>query len=79
MWVGTDGGGLNRFDPKTETFVRFQNNPSDPNSLGNNSVRALFEDPKGRIWAGTFGGGLNLCKPETGTFIRLSEQSRRSE
>jgi signal transduction histidine kinase/ligand-binding sensor domain-containing protein/CheY-like chemotaxis protein len=70
LWVGTEGGGLNRFDASTRTFVRFPNNPSDPSSLSSNRVRVLFEDSRGRLWAGTDGGGLNLLDRSRGVFKR---------
>src|SRR5262245_49264333 len=59
LWVGTEGGGLNRFDAATRTFAVFSNDPNDPRSLGSNRVRVLFEDSRGRLWVGTDGGGLN--------------------
>lgn len=58
LWVGTEGGGLNRFDPATETFTRFQNDPQDMTSLPDNAVRVLYEDHAGQFWVGTTGG---LC------------------
>jgi len=27
LWIGTQGGGLNRFDPSTETFTRYLHTP----------------------------------------------------
>ena len=30
LWVGTYSGGLNRYDPATETFTRFVHDPADP-------------------------------------------------
>ena len=44
IWIGTDGGGLNRFDRQTETFVSYANDPNDSTSLSQNSVYAIFED-----------------------------------
>ncbi|OJJ18015.1 hypothetical protein BKI52_29635 [marine bacterium AO1-C] len=52
LWVGTFGGGLNRFDPKTETFTRYKHNKDDPNSIWSNDVRAIYADKKGKIWLG---------------------------
>ncbi len=54
MWIGTNGGGL----------VRFQNgvfkNFSTKEGLADNAVWSLYEDRNGDIWAGTGGGGISI-------------------
>ncbi|MCB0298068.1 MAG: hypothetical protein KDG51_23085, partial [Calditrichaeota bacterium] len=47
LWLGTAGGGLNRFDRATERFTRFKHDPHHPNSLSADVVSALFEDRSG--------------------------------
>jgi ligand-binding sensor domain-containing protein/serine phosphatase RsbU (regulator of sigma subunit) len=50
IWIGTDGGGVARFDgQKFETF-------SKTDGLSGNVVRSLLEDSKGNIWIGTDNG-----------------------
>ena len=71
VWVGTEYGGLNRFDPKTQRFQRFLFDPKKNNSLGHNYVISIYEDTKGTLWVGTNGGGLNQYQPETETFTRF--------
>lgn len=52
LWIGTEGGGLARFDGrKFETFTT-------GNGLPDNTIRSLFEDEDGNIWLGTNGHGL---------------------
>ena len=34
--LGTWGGGLNRFDPNTNRFTHYRDNPQEPSSLSNN-------------------------------------------
>lgn len=70
LWVGTWGGGLNLYQPESQTFQKFHYDPKDPNSLGADKVQSLFESKSGDIWVGTNGGGLNLYQPATGTFKR---------
>ena len=70
IWVGTPGGGLNRYDPATDAFAHFRHDPADPKSLGDDRVASVFEDRAGRLWVGTLGGGLNLMDRTTGTFTR---------
>lgn len=66
IWVGTRDGGLNRLDPRTETFKHI-----DFTSLTNNSkpshIICLSHDQHGTIWAGTSSKGLLAYNPETQT------------
>ena len=71
IWVATDGGGLNRFDPSTATFRRYQNDPADSSSLSHDRVRIVHQDRHGQLWVGTDGGGLNQLDPETGEVKRF--------
>ncbi|MFW6129279.1 MAG: two-component regulator propeller domain-containing protein [Candidatus Aminicenantaceae bacterium] len=59
LWIGTDGGGLNRFDRESKNFVRYMHDPEDPQSLSNNRIFSLLEDSSGNLWVGTFGSGLD--------------------
>jgi signal transduction histidine kinase/CheY-like chemotaxis protein/ligand-binding sensor domain-containing protein len=69
LWIGTDGGGLSKFDPTTERFSRYQSNLDDPYSLGSDSVFEVYEDRSGTLWVGTFwGGGLHKFDRGTGQF-----------
>lgn len=70
IWVGTDGGGLNRFDRISEQFIRYQYDPENPNSLSHNSVTSICEDRDGFLWIGTSGGGLNRLDRAAGEFTR---------
>ncbi|MDF9796460.1 ligand-binding sensor domain-containing protein [Catalinimonas alkaloidigena] len=74
IWIGTTGGGLNKFDSNTEQFTRFNHNPSDDSSLSSDLVLTTYHDSQGRIWVGTQ-NGLNLYHQgegdHEGSFIRL--------
>lgn len=78
IWVGTNGGGLNKFDHELDRFISFKHKPNDSSSISNNAVRTIFKDSYGILWLGTDGGGLNRLvesKGETasnkdGKFIR---------
>ncbi len=71
FWVGTYGGGLNKFDPSSGTFEYYQHDADDPNSISNNKVLSLLEDSDGTIWVGTSGGALNKFNPVIGKFTRF--------
>ncbi len=80
LWVGTDGGGLNLFDPVTRSFSRFGNDPLASDSLSHDRVRTILEDRSGALWIGTDGGGLNRLDPGGSSFTRLQHSAgdRRS-
>jgi PAS domain S-box-containing protein len=67
IWIGTWGGGLNRFDPRTQQFTRFLHDPNTPTSLSNDNVTSLRQDAAGTIWVGTL-GGLDRLDPQTNGF-----------
>jgi diguanylate cyclase (GGDEF)-like protein len=71
LWVGTDDG-LHRFDRSASKFVRYENDPTNPESLSNNRIRVIYEDREGSLWIGTEGGGLNRFDREVGTFVRFN-------
>lgn len=52
LWVGSDGGGLDRWDPSSGQFVAHRNHPADPQSLLDNNIEALYADRDGGIWIG---------------------------
>jgi ligand-binding sensor domain-containing protein/DNA-binding CsgD family transcriptional regulator len=68
MWIGTEGGGLNSFDPKTGKFSRFLHHPDVPDSLSSNTVSAVIEDSNGNLWVGTI-EGLDRFDRKTKRFI----------
>ncbi len=72
LWIGTDGGGLDRLDPATGSFTQFKNDPSHANSLSHNRVRAIHVDAQGLLWIGTDGGGLNRFDPRSGRWERFT-------
>ena len=77
IWVGTNGGGLDRLDPETGIFTHFRHEPSDPTTISHDWISAIMEDREGKIWVGTEpgslkeAGGLNCLDPKTGIFTRF--------
>ncbi|MCP9235832.1 two-component regulator propeller domain-containing protein [Lewinella sp. JB7] len=63
LWIGTFGGGVNKFDPRGKRFFQIQRIDED-HSLSNNGVRALYQDKSGGVWVGTVGGGLNYSEQQ---------------
>ncbi len=64
IWVATYGGGLNRFDPKAEKFIRFTQENSN---LPNNGVYGTLSDEEGNLWIST-NSGITKLNPVTFEF-----------
>ena len=75
IWIGTDGGGLDLFDPQTREFKNYQHNPYNSSSISNNYILSLLEDSKKRLWVGTYQGGLNKMDLKTGVFSHYLQGS----
>lgn len=75
IWVGTDGGGLCRFDVKLKQFVDYYKyQDGDVGCLSDNRVISLMVDSKQRLWVGT-AAGLNLLLPDGRTFRALNMEN----
>jgi signal transduction histidine kinase len=72
IWVGTDGGGLNLFDRKTQRFQRFSIRNS---ALTSNAILCIKEDSKNQLFIGTWSGGLVKFDINSGKFTSLTTKN----
>ncbi|TAM96343.1 MAG: hybrid sensor histidine kinase/response regulator [Chitinophagaceae bacterium] len=63
LWIGTAGGGLNKFNLKTKKFIHF--NIKD--GLPNNVINGILADDKGNLWIST-NKGISGFNPLYNTF-----------
>jgi diguanylate cyclase (GGDEF)-like protein len=63
--VGTRGGGLRLFDAAARPIRSYRHDPARPDSLSDDTVFAVREDPSGRVWVGT-ASGLDLLDLASG-------------
>ncbi|WP_374165043.1 two-component regulator propeller domain-containing protein [Arcticibacter sp. MXS-1] len=71
VWIGTNGGGINLYDPSSGQIQKLLNNPArpfDPLYLSHPVIRALEQDRHGNMWIGTFGGGISVWNPSRKRF-----------
>lgn len=81
IWIGTGGGVLNKFDPKTEEFIHFDIASSSdwyssdedkfydyPLTFSRHqisSITSIAQDKWGNFWLGTWGKGIVKFNPKT--------------
>jgi len=63
LWIGTNGGGLNRLDKEKDEFKIFTKN----DGLPNNVIYGILGDNHGNLWLST-NKGLSKFNPQTETF-----------
>lgn len=77
LWVGTETGGLNRYNKSENTFERFQSKSSDLTSISGDWIMDIFQDNNSTLWVGTI-DGLNAWNPLDKTFERFKHQTHNS-
>ncbi|OUJ68720.1 two-component regulator propeller domain-containing protein [Hymenobacter crusticola] len=63
LWLGSIGGGLHQFQPRTDSMRRYQR------WVPESDVESMLEDEQGRLWIG--GGGLLRFDPRTRQCLRF--------
>jgi len=78
LWVGTDGGGLARYKPDSDSFEVYRATQGREGSLTSDRVLTLAEDRKGDIWVGLGDGTLGIFDPPTQKFRVVKPSSPES-
>jgi ligand-binding sensor domain-containing protein/signal transduction histidine kinase len=77
LWVGTWGGGVNKYDRRSDYFAYYRNDPQNKNSLSDNSLISIYSDSDGYAWVGTAGEGLNRLTRSTGQVVQYRNDPNR--
>ena len=76
LWVGTFGGGIDRFDENKKIFVNFSEISSQPNPFHDSEILSLFVDRSGILWAGShLGEGVTKIQKYYSKFNYINHRS----
>lgn len=80
LWLGTENGLLKAVPlPRGGyRFYVFRHHPRIPNSLADNQVAIVLDDPAAPdryLWVGTHGGGLDMMDKKDGSFRHFTTQN----
>lgn len=73
VWIGTEGGGLNRFVRSTKRFYNYKVSDRKNGSISSNDIHHLFLDSRNNIWICTQ-DGLNKYDRATDSFRTFSKK-----
>lgn len=74
LWIGTEGGGVNRMNKATGESSSF----TGSDSISSNHVKSLLIDPNDNLWVSTFMGGIDLynsARHKVANFNHVDEDS----
>ena len=75
FWVSTRTDGLHFLDGNTGKKTSFLHDEQDATSIGNNAVRAVYEDKEGTVWVGLGAIGLGGEEGEEGGLDKMDRQT----
>jgi len=81
LWIGTNTNdvtavsGLVSYNISTGKVKQFLHDPSDPNSLLDNRISAIYEDQQGQILIGTYKSGFHIYDPKKELLKRISSDA----
>jgi ligand-binding sensor domain-containing protein/two-component sensor histidine kinase len=76
LWIGTFGGGIDRFDFNSESFKHFTKVIDSPNPLFENEILSLFIDRSGILWVGShLGEGVTKIQKNIAKFDLITSQT----
>lgn len=67
VWIGTEGGGVNRLN-KVDDHFTYYSNTTNVNSPAHNNIKSLVIDKNKNLWISMFRGGLDCFDIQKNTF-----------
>ena len=64
IWIGTFAGGVNKFSPTENIFVRFYHDGADKSTICSNKIRSIKVDHLDQVWVGSYDRGVSLLDSE---------------
>ncbi len=71
LWIATDGGGISRWNPATDSISTYRHDAANTDSLAADRIRTLLATDDGYVWIGTREAGLDRLHIASGTFTHF--------
>ncbi|ELR73427.1 GGDEF domain protein [Fulvivirga imtechensis AK7] len=79
LWIGSWAGGVTVYNPETDEYRHYKNNPDDPNSLSGDYIFDIMEDSQGNIWIGTWNNGFSRYNKDKDNFTQYTYKNDRND
>ena len=71
LWIGTERGGLSRYNSDSDNFTNFRYSPLNPEGISSSQINCVYVDDFNVVWLGTAQGGLSKLDLNQKRFINL--------
>ena len=75
IWVATVGGGLNKFDPKSDRFSHYRHLDNNTSSIASDDINKIAVDDNGSFWIATQSDGLDNFDPATNRSVHYRNRA----
>ncbi len=79
IWIGTEDGGINIYDPVTQSYEYIMADEQDGNSISQNCIKTIQKDTQDRLWIGTYLGGIDVIDLKTNKITHYQHQPDQPE
>jgi diguanylate cyclase (GGDEF)-like protein len=76
LWIGTNGGGINKINPRKINYTFLANDPDNPDSLSPGKINAIYEDTEGNYWVLVYNQGIAKYTTE-GRLIKYNKENNK--
>ncbi|HET8828323.1 MAG TPA: two-component regulator propeller domain-containing protein, partial [Pelobium sp.] len=77
IWFATRNG-VSILNTQTQKFSNYENDPTNANSLSDNTIWSFLKDKASCIWIGTFSGGINFYHKGSSNFENIGNTAGKS-
>lgn len=74
LWIGTDGNGILQYNTEGTPFSSIRKGEPSKGELSHSIVRAVYEEPTGKIIVGTRGSGLNVINKDFSNTLLITNK-----
>ena len=71
IWIGTNGGGVNRLNPEISDFRFLYSSADRKSSISDERIKSLLIDNNSNLWVGSYSSGVFIKNIKTGKFSRF--------
>ena len=74
LWIGTDGNGILEYNTEGTPFSSIRKGEPSKGELSHNIVRAIYEEPTGKLIVGTRGSGINVIDKKNSRTLLITNE-----